>query len=164
MEVVRQPSCLTGATQPSSNSLFSWRYIGCGGSVAAIQVKCAFEVSCVVGKVVSLLWLRMRPAESVVQGRTTGYHRELASMRFTEVSHGVVAVLCSCVGVVTGVFHAVYVYGHKILCLVELLCCLYAVLLILRIARITAQRLDRPVWVRHEKHHAMRELLDKVAY
>jgi len=91
------------------------------------------------------MWLRMRPAESVVQGRTTGYYRELASMHVTEVSDGVVAVLSSCVGGVTGVFHAVYVYGHKILCLVELLCCLYAVLLIFRIAQITAQRLDRPV-------------------
>ena len=64
-------------------------------------------MSCVVGKVVSLLWLRMRPAESVVQGRTTGYYRELASMHVTEVSDGVVAVLSSCVGVLTGVFHAV---------------------------------------------------------
>ena len=162
---MRQFSCLTGATQPSSNSLFRWRYIGCGGSVAGIHVCCSFEVSCVVGKVVSLLWLRMRPAESVVQGRTTGYHRELASMRFTEVSHGVVAVLSSCVGVVTGVFHAVHLCGCKILCLAEYCAaCVQSCLLIFRIARIAAQRLDRPVWVRHEKHHAMREILDKVAY
>lgn len=87
-------------------------------------------------------------------------------MHFTEVSDGVVAVPCSCVGVVTGVFHAVYVYGYKILCLAEYCAvpCMQSCVLIFRIARITAQRLDRPVWVRHEKHHAMREILDKVAY
>jgi len=86
------------------------------------------------------MWLRMRPAESVVQGRTTGYHRELASMHFTEVSHGVVAVLCSCVGVATGVFHAVFMW-IEYLCLAE--CCaaprVPSCLVVFRIARITAE-------------------------
>ena len=74
-------------------------------------MRCSFKASYVAGKVVSLLWLRMRPAESVVQGRTTGYDHELASMHFTEVSYGVVAVLWSCVAVVAGVLNAVYRCG-----------------------------------------------------